>query len=152
MDAEAEGEWFDDVYRLHWVGMVRLAFALVDDRQAAQDVAQEAFAKVFRARDRVQDPLPYLRSAVYNVSRNHLRDAGRRRRRESGESTDLVQPEGDHVIDVVRRLPDRPRALVILRYYEGLTDSEIAAATGLPLGTVKSTLHRTLNALREELS
>jgi RNA polymerase sigma factor (sigma-70 family) len=55
-------------------------------------------------------------------------------------------------MDVVRRLPTRRRCLVVLRYYEGLTDAEISEVTGLPLGTVKSTLHRTLADLREELS
>ena len=151
--------WFDDVYRRHWDGMVRLAFAMVDDRAVAEDLAQDAFARVYRARDRVRDPLPYLRSALYNGCRNHLRELGRRRRRDArGSAIDAagtgggVAPVGDHVMDVIRRLPTRQRCLVVLRYYEGLTDTEIAAATGLPLGTVKSTLHRTLAALREELS
>jgi RNA polymerase sigma-70 factor (sigma-E family) len=151
--------WFDDVYRQHWAGMVRLAFAMVDDRAVAEDLAQEAFARVFRARDRVRDPLPYLRSALYNGCRNHLRDLGRRRRRDArsllgdgGGASGGAAPVGDHVMDVVRRLPFRQRSLVVLRYYEGLTDTEIAVATGMPVGTVKSTLHRTLAALREELS
>lgn len=153
------GGWFDDVYRQHWDGMVRLAFAMVDDQAVAEDLAQDAFARVYRARDRVRDPLPYLRSAVYNGCRNHLRELGRRRRRDARRSAiDAAggargaAPVGDHVMDVVRRLPIRQRCLVVLRYYEGLTDAEISEATGLPLGTVKSTLHRTLAALREELS
>jgi RNA polymerase sigma-70 factor (sigma-E family) len=150
--------WFDDVYRRHWDGMVRLAFAIVDDRAVAEDLAQDAFARVYRARDRVRDPLPYLRSALYNGCRNHLRELGRRRRRDArGSAIDAAgtggaAAVGDHVMDVVRRLPTRQRCLVVLRYYAGLTDTEIAEATGLPLGTVKSTLHRTLAALREELS
>jgi RNA polymerase sigma factor (sigma-70 family) len=61
-------------------------------------------------------------------------------------------PMGDHVIDVVRHLPPKRRALVVLRYYSGLTDAEIAETTGLPVGTVKSTLHRALAELRKELA
>ncbi len=144
------GDWFDDVYRDHWSGMVRLAFAMVDDRAVAEDLAQDAFTQVYRARERVRDPLPYLRSAVYNGCRNYLRDVRRRLRRPSVAVGDA--PLGDHVIDVVRRLPPRQRCLIVLRYYEGLTDSEIAVATGLPVGTVKSSLHRTLATLREELA
>lgn len=144
------GQWFDDIYRDHWTGMVRLAFAMVDDRAVAEDLAQDAFARVYRARDRVRDPLPYLRSAVYNACRNHLRDSRRIGRRRA--TVEAHAPIGDHVIDVVRRLPAQQRCLVVLRYYEGLTDAEIAAATGLPLGTVKSRLHRALASLREELA
>jgi RNA polymerase sigma factor (sigma-70 family) len=98
----------------------------------------------------VRDPLPYLRSAVYNACRNHHR-AQRNERRRPIDSAD-EPPFGDHVIDAVRRLAPKPRSLVVLRYYAGLTDSEIAVTTGLPIGTVKSTLHRALATLKEELS
>jgi RNA polymerase sigma factor (sigma-70 family) len=143
-------DWFDDVYRTHWDGMVRLAFVMVDDLAVAEELVQDAFARVYRARDTVRDPLPYLRSAVYNACRNHHR-ARRSERRHPPPATDQP-PIGDHVIDTIRRLAPKPRALVVLRYYGGLTDSEIAATTGLPIGTVKSTLHRALAQLREELA
>jgi DNA-directed RNA polymerase specialized sigma24 family protein len=143
------GDWFDALYRDHWSGMVRLAFVMVGDRSAAEELAQEAFAGVFRRAASVRDPLPYLRSAVYNVTRNYLRSQGRRGV-VAGEPFSEV-PFGDHVIDAIRRLPERQQVLVVLRYYEGLTDREIAAATGKPIGSVKSTLHRALETLRKEL-
>jgi DNA-directed RNA polymerase specialized sigma24 family protein len=143
------GEWFDDVYRLHWTGMVRLAFVMVGDAGLAEELAQDAFARVYGARASVNDPLPYLRSAVYNVCRNHFRSESRRRRVPSPQRDGA--PFGDHVIDVVRRLPARQQALVVLRYYEGLSDAEISAATGIPLGSVKSGLHRALASMRKEL-
>jgi RNA polymerase sigma factor (sigma-70 family) len=126
----------------------------VDDLGVAEELAQDAFARVYQARSTVRDPLPYLRSAVYNACRNHHR--GERARR-STRSNSLLTAEGspaigDHVIDVVRRLTPKKRALVVLRYYSGLTDVEIAETTGLPIGTVKSTLHRALAELRGELS
>jgi RNA polymerase sigma factor (sigma-70 family) len=145
-----DGEWFDEVYRDHWSGMVRLAFVMVGDASVAEELAQEAFARVFRARATVVDPLPYLRSAVYNACRNHIRGEARRRRRSLPSSVESAPP-GDHLIDVVRHLPVKQQALVALRYYEGLTDSEISAATGIPLGSVKSSLHRALLAMRKEL-
>lgn len=149
---QGDQDWFDALYRDHWAGMVRLAFTMVDDRQVAEDLVQDAFGRMFRTRARVRDPLTYLRSAVYNACRNHLRSVARRRRRARLQPDDHANPAGDHIIDVVRRLPPKQRCLVVLRYYAGLTDAEIAGTTGMPLGTVKSTLHRTLAALKEELS
>ena len=146
-----ESDWFASLYREHWDGMVRLAFVMVDDRAVAEELVQDAFARVFRSRDTVNDPLPYLRSAVYNACRNHHRGE-RVRRRHLRAAVDAEAPLGDHVIDAVRRLRPERRALVVLRYYSGLTDVEIAATTGMPLGTVKSTLHRALAELREALS
>ena len=146
-----EHDWFAALYREHWDGMVRLAFVMVDDRGVAEELVQDAFARVYRSRDTVHDPLPYLRSAVYNACRNHHRGERVRRRHLRPAVADEA-PMGDHVIDAVRRLRPERRALVVLRYYSGLTDAEIAAITGLPLGTVKSTLHRALAELREALS
>lgn len=145
-------DWFDALYRTHWDGMVRLAFTMVDDRQVAEDLVQDAFGRMFRVRSDIREPLTYLRSAIYNGCRNHLRGLARRRQWPSPRATDTSGPVGDHVIDVVRRLPPRQRCLVVLRYDAGLTDPEIARTTGLPLGTVKSTLHRSLAALRKELT
>ncbi len=144
-------DWFEALYREHWDGMVRLAFVMVDDRAVAEELVQDAFARVFRSRDTVLDPLPYLRSAVYNACRNHHRGE-RVRRRHLRAVGGAEAPVGDHVIDAVRRLRPERRALVVLRYYSGLTDAEITATTGMPLGTVKSTLHRALAELREALS
>lgn len=143
-------EWFDEVYRLHWHGMVRLAYVMVGDASTAEELAQEAFARVFRARTTVGDPLPYLRTTVYNVCRNHFRTESRRRRHQVTASDDVSTP-GDHLIDVVRHVPPKQQALVVLRYYEGLTDSEISATIGRPVGSVKSGLHRALLAMRKEL-
>ena len=148
---EVGADWFADLYRAHWDGMVRLAFVMVDDLGVAEELAQDAFARVFRTRATVRDPLAYLRSSVYNACRNYHRSE--RVRRSTPEPVAAgVSAMGDHVIDVVRRLSPKKRALVVLRYYSGLTDTEIAQTTGLPVGTVKSTLHRALVELREELS
>lgn len=147
----ATPDWFGELYRAHWDGMVRLAFVMVDDLAVAEDLAQDAFARMYRARDGVREPLAYLRSAVYNACRNHVRHQQVRRAAPAFRAAE-APPVGDHVIDVIRRLPYRTRALVVLRYYAGLTDTEIAEVTGLPAGTVKSRLHRTLSELRKEWS
>ena len=58
----------------------------------------------------------------------------------------------NHVIDAVRRLPAKQRAAVVLRYEMQLTDSEIAETLKMPLGSVKSTLHRAIAQLRQEIT
>jgi len=142
---------FVSLYRAQWDGMVRLAFVMVDDRAVAEELVQDVFVRMYRAGAIVRDPLPYLRSAVYNACRNHHRQQRVRRRRLEAVVT-VEAPVADHVIDAVRRLRPQRRALVVLRYYSGLTDAELAATTGLPLGTVKSSLHRALAELKEALS
>lgn len=145
-------EWFDGFYRAQWSAMVRLAYVLVDDRSVAEDLVQDAFARMFLARGRVQDPVPYLRSAVYNACRNHHRNARSLLRRANQPRRSDEPASGDHVLDAVRRLRPERRAMVVLRYYCGLTDAEISAVIDVPLGTVKSTLHRSLAELRKALS
>lgn len=184
-ERSATPEWFGELYRAHWAGMVRLAFVMIDDLAVAEDLAQDAFARTYQARATVRDPLAYVRSAVYNACRNHVRHQKVRRTASAllaGSSAaggavaagggaaagghittggraaagaDVANGDtaaGDHVIDVIRRLPYAKRSLVVLRYYAQLTDAEIAAVTGLPVGTVKSRLHRTLTELRKEWS
>ncbi len=146
-----DDDWFPAFYVAQRAGMVRLAYVLVDDLETAEDLVQQAFARMYAARRRVNDPAAYLRSAVYNACRNHHRGL-RVRRARSLPIPSNDGPIGDHVIDVVRRLPAKRRAMVVLRFYAGLTDHEIAVTLGVPVGTVKSTLHRTLQQLREELS
>lgn len=143
-------DWFDAFYRQQRTGMVRLAFVLVDDREVAEDIVQTAFARVYQRRNRIDAPLAYLRASVYNGCRNHHRWA--RVRRSHPAFPDGEQPAvGDHVIDVVRGLPHRQRVVVTLHFYADMTDPEIAAAIGIPVGTVKSTLHRALAAMRKEI-
>ena len=58
----------------------------------------------------------------------------------------------NHVVDAIRRLPHQQRSMVVLRYDLQLTDAEIAKTLDVPLGTVKSTLHRALATLRKEIT
>ena len=130
--------------------MVRLADTLVDTRPHAEEVVQDAFAAVFERWDRIDDPPAYLRTCVLNNCRRVLRRRMLRR-------AHPVQPDADgelgfnHVVDAIRRLPDRQRSMIVLRYDLQLTDAEIAATLGVPIGTVKSTLHRAIAALRQEI-
>jgi RNA polymerase sigma factor (sigma-70 family) len=141
---------FDEFYRCRYAPMVRLAAALVDRRELAEEVVQDAFAAMVDRYAGVQDPDAYLRSCVVNGSRRVLRRRIRDRQRPVPPE-EIVDNGYDHLLDAVRRLPLRQRTVVVLRYQLGLTDVEIAAAAGMPVGSVKSSLARARDRLRKEI-
>ena len=144
-------EPFDVLYHREFAGLVRLAMVLVDSQEQAEEVVQDAFAGLYLKYRLVSTPLPYVRASVLNGSRKVLR----RRllaRRYSWRPTETSEMEYNHVIDAVRRLPSRQRAAVVLRYELQLTDAEIAETLKMPIGTVKSTLHRAIARLRLEVT
>jgi len=150
----------DDLYRSHRMQMVRLAILLVDDLASAEDVVQEAFAGLYRnwsgLRDRAA-AVGYLRTAVVNGSRSMLRrrrtarayvppDPGTAR---SAESLAMLSAEHQAVVTALADLAPRQREVLVLRYYGGLSEAEIAETTGLSKGTVKSTASRAVAKLGE---
>lgn len=144
-------EPFDTLYHREFAGLVRLAMVLVDSQEQAEEVVQDAFAALYLKYRLVSTPVAYVRASVLNGSRKVLR----RRlvaRRYLGQRPDDGQMVYNHVIDAVRRLPARQRAAVVLRYELQLTDAEIAETLNVPIGTVKSTLHRAIAQLREEIT
>ena len=148
-----------ELYAAHALGLVRLAVLLVGDRASAEDVVQDAFLGLYRRWDRLTDtstPVAYLRVSVLNGCRTALR----RRTRlasaaaltepppaESAEAQALLSEEQRTVAIALRRLPQRQREALILRYYLDLTEAEIAAAMGVSRGTVKSATSRALAAV-----
>ncbi len=150
------------LYEAHAFGLVRLAVIMLGDRPAAEDVVQDAFFGLYRNWDRLADPgnaLTYVRSSVLNGCRAALRQQTRRVRRdraaapdansvyESVEALVLLGEEHREVLLAVRRLPDRQREALVLRFYFGLSEEETARAMGISRGTVKSSLSRALAAL-----
>lgn len=142
---------FDELYRTGYAPMVRLAYVIVDSQADAEHVVQDAFVALYRRYDDVLVPEAYLRTSVVNGARKVLR----RRRVAWRNPVDRPGDAGlgfDHTFDAVRRLPAQQRVLIALRYEQQLSDSEIASTLGLPIGTVKSRIHRALGALRQELT
>jgi len=144
-------EPFDTFYHREFRGLVRLAMVLVDSQEQAEEVVQDSFAALYLRYQTVGTPLAYMRASVLNGSRKVLR-----RRALARKLLGHVRPDDEmvynHVIDAVRRLPAKQRAAVVLRYDLQLTDSEIAETLKVPLGTVKSTLHRAIAQLRQEIT
>ena len=141
---------FARVYAEQWAPMLRLAVAMVDTRAEAEHVVQDAMLGLYRRYETVANPVGYLRTSVVNGCRKVLRRRALLRRTVSDpiEHDDLGF---DHALDAIRHLPSSQRVVIVLRYHQQLSDSEIAAELGIPIGTVKSRIARALDRLREEL-
>jgi RNA polymerase sigma-70 factor (sigma-E family) len=134
------------------------AHVLTGDRHLAEDVVQTALSRTFSAWSRVRrkdNPEGYVRRAIVNTHLNGLR---RRPWREQPHPEPPEQPEGrrpetefderDAMWLALRSLPPRQRAVVVLRYYEDLSESDIADVLGCSRGTVKSQNSKALASLR----
>ena len=155
------GAHLEAVYREHYRSLVRLASLLVDDVGTCEELVQDAFVAVWRREPvlRDEDRLPaYLRSAVLNGARSHLRRSVVARR----HPTVLPDPGGDpgdgpltgddgRVLAALRSLPDRQRDVLVLRYYLDLSEAEIALTLGISAGSVKTHAHRGLASLESRL-
>lgn len=148
------------VFRAHYGRLVGLARLLVDDPGQAEEVVQDAFVSLYRRWGEVDNPPAYLRTAVVNGARGRLRQrvVARRHLRVA----DPVRPGGpddgavlsaEHlaVAIALRALPGRQRACIALRFYEDLTEAEIAATLGISTGSVKTHVHRGMAALATAL-
>jgi RNA polymerase sigma-70 factor (sigma-E family) len=150
------------LYRVHATALRRVAILLVDDRETAEDVVQDAFVRLHRRWLFLHDQdkaLAYLRTSVVNGSRSRLR----RRRTErayvppvagehpSAEHTVLRSADLRAVADGLTRLPRRQREVLVLRYYLDLSEAEIAGSLGISRGSVKSHASRGVAALAAEL-
>ncbi len=155
-----------DLFHQEGRSLVRLARIFVDDRDAAEDIVQEAFLRLARHADRIdaEDRAPaYLRSIVLNLARDHNRRGlvslrhQATRGREIDVDVDLVDrlvesEEHRRVLDAVRRLPTRQRDCIALRYFEECSIDSIAATLGLSPNSVKTHLQRGLAALDRNLA
>jgi RNA polymerase sigma-70 factor (sigma-E family) len=149
---------FEDHYR----SLVGLARLLLDEPGAAEEVVQEAFARLATGRSRLRDPdraPAYLRSTVLNLARGRLRRRAVARRHP--EPTPLPAPSADdlllrgeerrRVVAALRALPRRQREVLVLRFYLDLSEREIAAALGISAGSVKTHASRGMAALGSTL-
>jgi RNA polymerase sigma factor (sigma-70 family) len=132
--------------------MVRLARLLTGSLGVAEEIVQEAFLRMHQQRTPPENPAGYLRTTVANISRSHLRRLRLERRLQAPERVTFNDPVIDETWAAVRRLPFRQRAVLALRFYDDLPEVEIARLLGCRLGTVKSSLHRGLAKLRDELT
>jgi RNA polymerase sigma-70 factor (sigma-E family) len=147
---------YDAFVVARWARLLRVAFLLTADWAAAEDLLQNALVKAWFAWRRIEgDPEPYVRRIVV---RSFLSARRRRWRAEVPFDTVPDRPTaGDPAGDVVdrdalwralARLPARQRAIVVLRYFEDLSERQIAEVLGVRAGTVKSQASKALAHLR----
>ena len=152
------------LFRDHHGDLVRLALLMVGDLPTAEDVVQDVYARLHVRWNKGETPLPYVRAAVLNGCRSVIRRQGIARRvgvlhraslhdeaLASAESEAILSEDRREVLAALARLPRRRREVLVLRYYLGLSEAEIAAVLGISAGTVKSTAARALAALARDL-
>lgn len=156
---QASEEEFAEFFRASWSKLYRVALAVSGDARAAEDDLQVAFAKVYASWGRVRradHPEAYVRRIVLNQVLGSRRYGFARHERPHdsvGDDRAVASPESgiverDAVWAAVQTLAPRQRAVVVLRYYEDLSEAEIAEALGCSRGTVKSQAANALATLR----
>lgn len=138
-------------YEEQRLALVRLAYLVSGDRGAAEEIVHDAVLSTLRSWASVRDVGPYLRRAVVNGSRSSVRRRGVEQRHAATVRDDGVAAAPDELWDVLARLQPRQRTALVLRFYEGLPDAEIADVLGCRVATVRTTVHRALAALRREI-
>jgi len=146
------GQSLGDFAREHALGLTRFAYLVSADRNRAEDLVQDvllAMHRRFGARLEIEQPLAYARRAIVNANISWIR------RRSSTEvllATDLDRPvrdaEPDDLWQLLGSLPHRQRVVLVMRYYLGYSDAEIAETLGCRRGTVRSLASRALAELR----
>lgn len=144
--------------------LVRLARVFCDDRDAAEDLVQEAFIRLHRSAGSIRDirrAPAFLRSIVINLARDHNRRGlmSLRHRGSAERPAPPVEPderavhdeEVDEVLSALRTLPERQRACLVLHYYEQLSIAEVAETLGISTNSVKTHCQRGLASLESRL-
>jgi RNA polymerase sigma factor, sigma-70 family len=168
--AHSADEGITAMYESQWNSLVRMVWLMLRHQGAAEDVVQDAFIATYRAWPTLRDEqaaVGYLRRCAVNGARSVLRhevvvrreneaEAGRADAsgRGSAPSADLAalnRLDGDRLLAELRKLPDRQREVIILRYYVDLSEAQIAEALDIAPGSVKTHAHRGLRALRERM-
>lgn len=158
--AVGEHATFADYVRLRGGTLLRIALSLTGNNRAdAEDLVQATLIKTYLSMHRVAD-LAALDTYVRRVMVNTHISRWRRRRVDEYPTDELPdEPAAERVPDcelrdvlrrAIDRLPRRMRAAVLLRYYDDMSEPEVAAALGVSVGTVKSTVARAVAKLRED--
>ncbi|HEY0951188.1 SigE family RNA polymerase sigma factor [Nocardioides sp.] len=146
---------FTELVHAVWPGLYRTAYLMLGEHQLAEDLVQTTLAKTYASWRRVKDPAAapaYARVVLANTAASWFRKRGWRNEHPTEilpELTSETDPSmRPAVVDALRQLPPRQRAVVVLRYYDDLGVREVAQALGISEGTVKSQTFDALARLR----
>ena len=161
LDADALVE---QMFAEQGASLVRLARVFCDDRDAAEDLVQEAFIRLHRSAGSIRDlrrAPAFLRSIVINLARDHNRRGlmSLRHQASADPPASPAEPgeravhdeEVDHVLGALRTLPERQRACLVLHYYEQLSIAEVAETLRISTNSVKTHCRRGLATLESRL-
>jgi RNA polymerase sigma-70 factor (sigma-E family) len=153
-----------ELYLRHADGAARLAYLLTGDREMAEDLVQDAFVKATGRLIHLREPdafSAYLRTTIVNLSRSYFRHKRVERLylertrttdgRETYSSPWRAVEDKDELWKALGRLTQRQRAAIVLRFYEDLSEVEVAEILQCAPGTVKSLVSRGLDKLRSEI-
>jgi RNA polymerase sigma factor (sigma-70 family) len=160
---------YEDLVRRYQALAHRTAYLITADAAEAEDVTQAGFIKAYRALHRFRSGAPFrpwLLTIVANEARNRRRAAARRAAlalrlsddrvsvdaAPSPEASVLAREPAHELLSAVNRLRERDRAVIVLRYFLELSESEMAQVLGCSPGTVKSRLSRALGRLRRDVT
>jgi RNA polymerase sigma-70 factor (sigma-E family) len=161
MDTMTRPVSFEEYGATAWPALYRAAYLLTGNHADAEDIAQQTLIKAHGAWDRVRNadsPQAYLRRTLTNTFLSDRRPAKRRLEvlRDEVPEPAAQAPAGIEdrlaIWPHIRALAPRQRAVIVLRYYEQLSEAEIAETLGCSRGTVKSTAHDALRNLREAMA
>lgn len=148
-------EGFDEFVAGASPRLLRTAFLLTRDAGHAEDLLQTALAKAWRSWQRISgDPEPYVRRIMVNTHATWWRRRWRGEQpagelpESAGEPEQSEVDERDWLWQALGRLPVRQRAVLVLRFYEDLTEAQVATVLGCSVGTVKSQASKALAKLR----
>lgn len=150
------------LFHLHYRRLVGLAALMVDDRETAEEVAQDAFEALYRHWSQLRDPgaaVEYLNRSVVNGSRSRLRrrlvqlrhDPPEAGVAQSAETIQVERSAQQALVAAIRALPRRQREVVVLRYFLDLSEEQIADWLGVSKGSVKTHTSRAVAALHTQL-
>jgi RNA polymerase sigma-70 factor (sigma-E family) len=163
MDATVSAQAdFDEFVAARSSRLLRTAYLLTRDHALAEDLLQTALTKTYVAWDRIEDHRAldgYVRRALVNTRTSQWR----KRKVDEYTCDEVPEPEAvpledpaesqalrDAMWRAITKLPARQRAMVVLRYYEDLSEAQTAEVLGVSVGTVKSAVSRALGKLRED--
>lgn len=159
---------FEELVKRYQKKVYNTTYRMMGNREDANDLAQEAFLRVYRKLDRFKGNSSFS-TWLFTVTTNLCRDEMRKRQRrlqttslsekERNIPDEMMSPEDlslqrelrDKLQQVIDKLPNKHREVIILREFQGLSYDEIAEVTGVSMGTVKSRLSRARRSIKQEL-
>lgn len=143
---------FEDFYREHWSDVAGFSAALAGSALLGDDMAQEAFARLYPRWRLVREPRPYVFRIAANLARRHNRRAAREVLIEVTPDAGTIPAGVDPgLMDAVNRLPERLRVVVLLHYYADLPIDQVATCLRRPVGSIKRQLHEARSTLAQAM-